>query len=598
MRKRLLVVPICLLLSILLSSSDAAHAQPRAIYSYPVQNATGVSARTMIGVRYSEALSRSSLSKSSFSVTGSNSGAHAGNVILASDQRTVIFIPNIFFSTGEFVSVTINPLHCTSGKKTASFTLSFQISKTKHLISAATEAGKHSHDQPEDILPVPTMTIANSANPAPGDIYLTNFSYTQSQYGTYLLKLDNSGNVLFQQSTYPKWAQDFRPQPNGMYTYFDEQAGKYYGLDSAFVKVDSFEVANGLTADDHELRFLPDGGYALLATFVDSVDMSPFAGYDKAEVKYYAIQVFGEDKNLLLEWRTKDYFPVTDSYEPLTSHQIDYVHCNAIEFDSDTSILLSSRNLAEITKININDASIIWRCGGKHNEFTYTNDTIPFSYQHDVRRLANSNITLFDNGNHRSNILHPYSRAVEYTFDENAKTLTNVWQYRHSPDLYSQAMGSVQRLSNGNTFIGWGISDSTVAITEVMHDGSTTLEMLLPSGHYNYRAYKFTKAEVDTMMTKSGVISGAAPQNISLDQSYPNPVSASASIHFTINEHTQVSLILYDILGNEIKTLFNGAVDAGEYTSKFDTGNLPSGTYIYKLTTPAASLSRTMIHTK
>ena len=113
-----------------------------------------------------------------------------------------------------------------------------------------------------------------------------------------------------------------------------------------------------------------------------------------------------------------------------------------------------------------------------------------FSFQHDVRVQPNGDITLFDNGNqHNPN----YSRAVEYSLDEQSKTATMVWQYRHNPDIYSYAMGSVQKLANGNTFIGWGIASATGApmFTELHPDNTTALEFSFPSGQASYRAYKF-----------------------------------------------------------------------------------------------------------
>ncbi len=61
-----------------------------------------------------------------------------------------------------------------------------------------------------------------------------------------------------------------------------------------------------------------------------------------------------------------------------------------------------------------------------------------FSHQHDIRRIPNGNITLFDNGN-----LHDphYSRAVEYQLDEVNKIATSVWEYKNNPETYSFAMG-------------------------------------------------------------------------------------------------------------------------------------------------------------
>src|SRR5690606_33427409 len=109
---------------------------------------------------------------------------------------------------------------------------------------------------------------------------------------------------------------------------------------------------------------------------------------------------------------------------------IDYAHGNAVELDSDGNILISSRHMNEITKIDRTTGEIIWRWGGKNNEFTFVNDTLAFSFQHDIRRLPNGNVTLFDNGNHHK---PPRSRAVEYELDEVNKTATVVWQYPEEP---------------------------------------------------------------------------------------------------------------------------------------------------------------------
>ena len=198
------------------------------------------------------------------------------------------------------------------------------------------------------------------------------------------------------------------------------------------------------------------------------------------------IQEIDENKNVVFQWRSWDHFNIVDAiYENLTAPTVDYVHGNAIEYDNDGNIMISSRHLNEITKINRSTGDIIWRIGGVNNEFTFVNDTIPFHYQHHIRRIENGNVTLFDNGNFRT---PSFSRAVEYTLDEVNKTATLVWQYRNTPDTYGAFMGSVQRLRNGNTLIGWG--GTSPMLTEVTPSGTKALEISLPPGVFSYRAYR------------------------------------------------------------------------------------------------------------
>jgi hypothetical protein len=144
----------------------------------------------------------------------------------------------------------------------------------------------------------------------------------------------------------------------------------------------------------------------------------------------------------VFQWRSWDHFSILDGsvsgYVNLDSSLIDYVHGNAIELDMDGNLLLSSRHMNEITKIDRQTGEIIWRLGlnALNNQFTFVNDTRGFSHQHDIRRLANGNITLFDNGNF---LVPEYSRAVEYALDEQAMTATLVWEYRNDPDAFSPA---------------------------------------------------------------------------------------------------------------------------------------------------------------
>jgi hypothetical protein len=70
---------------------------------------------------------------------------------------------------------------------------------------------------------------------------------------------------------------------------------------------------------------------------------------------------------------------------------------------------------------------------------------------------------------------------------------------------------------------------------------------------------------------------------IALYQNFPNPFNPSTKIRYALSNQQHVSLKIYDMLGNDIKTLVNEFKPAGEYEVGFDAGNLPSGVYFYKL---------------
>ena len=73
------------------------------------------------------------------------------------------------------------------------------------------------------------------------------------------------------------------------------------------------------------------------------------------------------------------------------------------------------------------------------------------------------------------------------------------------------------------------------------------------------------------------------PTQFELLQNYPNPFNPSTNIEFELPLQSDVSLIIYDMLGREITTLVNSELEAGTHTYRWEAGNLASGVYIYRL---------------
>ena len=85
------------------------------------------------------------------------------------------------------------------------------------------------------------------------------------------------------------------------------------------------------------------------------------------------------------------------------------------------------------------------------------------------------------------------------------------------------------------------------------------------------------------------------PAQFYLDQNFPNPFNPSTEIKFGINEAANVDLRIYDALGREVAVLIsNQFMSAGSYNYKFDASNLASGTYVYRITAGANTVSKKM----
>jgi hypothetical protein len=97
-------------------------------------------------------------------------------------------------------------------------------------------------------------------------------------------------------------------------------------------------------------------------------------------------------------------------------------------------------------------------------------------------------------------------------------------------------------------------------------------------------------------------VSSQVPAEFKLYQNYPNPFNPVTAIRFSVpnvkGETSNVKLIIYNSLGQEMKVLLNQVMDAGEYEYVFDGSRLSSGIYFYSLITENKILTKKMIITK
>lgn len=318
--------------------------------------------------------------------------------------------------------------------------------------------------------------------------------------------LDNDGNPVFRKQVERTF--NFGLAPNGLryYYHFSEvglgrgsaQNGIYRMLDLSGEIVREYTAQGDLPTQGHEFVPLDNGHVLMLSQPVHVRDLTEYGGHPEALVAEVVVQELDEDNNIVFEWNSWEHVELTDTtlieelqYEP--PDPVSYMHVNAMTVDLDGNLILSARRFDELIKIDRETGGIIWRMGGtgSHNkEFTFINDpNFGFSGQHHIQVLENGNFLLFDNGS-----LHPdrVSRAVEYEVDEGNRTATLVWSY--SDGRFAGAMGSVQRLPNGNTLIGWGSAPSTGPnVTEVTPDREVVFALSLHESQMSYRAYRFDK---------------------------------------------------------------------------------------------------------
>jgi endo-1,4-beta-xylanase len=88
------------------------------------------------------------------------------------------------------------------------------------------------------------------------------------------------------------------------------------------------------------------------------------------------------------------------------------------------------------------------------------------------------------------------------------------------------------------------------------------------------------------------------PTNFQLEQNYPNPFNPTTNIDFSLPKNGYITLKVYNILGQEVATLFQGFHKAGAYKVNFNASQLASGVYIYRLQSENVSISKKLVLVK
>jgi len=90
------------------------------------------------------------------------------------------------------------------------------------------------------------------------------------------------------------------------------------------------------------------------------------------------------------------------------------------------------------------------------------------------------------------------------------------------------------------------------------------------------------------------------PAGFSLSQNYPNPFNPTTTIEFSLPEQSHTELTIYNVLGQQITELIDAALSPGSYRVCWDGTDksgrvVPSGVYLYRLTTDSFTASRKML---
>ncbi|MDZ7288483.1 MAG: T9SS type A sorting domain-containing protein [candidate division KSB1 bacterium] len=262
----------------------------------------------------------------------------------------------------------------------------------------------------------------------------------------------------------------------------------------------------------------------------------------------------------------------------------------------DERILVYTSEGSDMLGFDTRDGSLVYRfstrcseietfvCDGFRNEISIHNENGPHI---DLYTLDGTFITEYGVGNFQNEAEGAtiYSIAEEdayptgegyILFSEENEAPTRIRVFRRSDKTY---LGLIEVEGVGGTD-GMGNTQQRsqrypMGVLAINNGNKTTA--IVPWDHIFRRTRQYSTSSVGQ---KSSL---ATPSQFELKQNHPNPFNPSTTIEFALSEHSVVSLSVYDLLGNKIATLVEGALDAGSHHVQMDAKNLSSGIYVYRL---------------
>lgn len=145
------------------------------------------------------------------------------------------------------------------------------------------------------------------------------------------------------------------------------------------------------------------------------------------------------------------------------------------------------------------------------------------------------------------------------------------------------------QLSEGATELNmeWTLPEGVELTIQDLNGGSVINENF-DSGEGSFTITNESIRSINLILKASGLVDVKdenLPHTYSLKQNYPNPFNPSTAIEFTLPVKSEVTLTVYNMIGEKIRTIANRSFSAGTHKINFNAKNLPSGIYIYSIST-------------
>jgi Arylsulfotransferase (ASST) len=260
--------------------------------------------------------------------------------------------------------------------------------------------------------------------------------------------------------------------------YQRQHFGGYFELrDRRYREVMRLRMGGGYPTDMHEMQVTPQG-----TVYLDSYHRVSVPGVGRV-TDWVMREIDMATGKVLFEWHALRHVPLRATFAPQPPRgprrSWDFFHGNSIEppAPGGRTIIVSSRNTSAVYGIDRETGAVRWILGGKRDQFGLRrHPSWRFCAQHDVRRLPDGDITLFDNGGAGRRFgtgcgVHA-ARVPRFRLDVTRHTVRLVDVIPSAPSspdgrgLFPSATGNAQRQPNGDTLISWGTTGFVTQVTQ------------------------------------------------------------------------------------------------------------------------------------
>lgn len=297
-------------------------------------------------------------------------------------------------------------------------------------------------------------------------------------------------------TSYPRVAMDFHPttyegQPvlvwwQGYLTPQGFGNGYWVIVNEHYQTIATVRAPTGYATDFHAFHLTSAGTAYLFASRLVKLSLHCCGGPSTGELyDQVLLEIDVKTGQVVWQWDPLQHVPLRESYSaPPSSGPWDPYHFNSVSLGPGGNAIVSARNTWAAYWVSRTTKQVFATLGGKRSTFRFGSGA-HFAWQHDVQAQSGDQVSLFDD--EAAPVEAKQSRGLVLALDWAHRAVSVGHEYLLPHPALAGSQGSVQALSNGNLFVGWG---QLPYFSEYSPTGTLIYEGALSGPDESYRAFR------------------------------------------------------------------------------------------------------------